>query len=193
MTYIGLKNNYHHYTTDYHRKYVLPLLNDIYKFGYNENDFVIKKNIIKDINEITNKQDSYDLSYLLPKKDKIFKVSSLEFDIDYISDFSGLMCNKNTKKLLSFTKYHELYCLPHSCSIVENLSKSNGKTLLILGDSQMIPSLPILCWYYKKVIYLDNRTTDKFYYESHLKNLKADDYLVEMFNSGLDYYYSNFR
>ena len=65
--------------------------------------------------------------------------------------------------------------------------------LLILGDSQMIPSLPVLCWYYKKVIYLDNRTTDKFYYESHLKNLKADDYLVEMFNGGLDYYYSHFR
>lgn len=193
MNYYGLKNNHHHFTTEYHRNHVLPKLNFIFDFGFNIDDFIIKNHIINTINDLTKKYDNFDLSYLIPKKNKFFKVISLEFDFEYECDFQGLLCNEKTKDKTWFSEYHELYCLPHTCSIVENLSSSNERTLLILGDSQMIPSLSVLCYYYKKVIYLDNRTTDKFYYESHLKNLQVDDILIEMFNGGLNYYLSHFR
>lgn len=193
MTYIGLKQNHHHFTTKYHREFVLPTLEDMFNFGFKKNDFLLKKNIVDDINDITNLEDKFDLSFLVPKRKKHFKVTSLEFNFSYTSDFYGLICNDKTKKLLWFTKYHRLYCLPHSCSMIENLSLSNGKTLLILGDSQMIPSLAVICYYYKRVIYLDNRNSDKFYYEKYLKKIDVDDILIEMFNNKLDYYISHFR
>lgn len=178
--YFGFPKNNHHFTTAYHRQHVLPTLEKLFSFGYNENDFVLKKNIIQ------SDQQDYDLSYLIPKHDKSFKVTSLRFNIEkYQCNFSGLMKNEHTDSLTWFTPYHDLFCLPHSCSLVENISDNNNRDLLIIGDSQMIPSLAVLCYYYKSVTYIDNRNNYPI-----LNKLKDtyDDVLCEIFAKSIDYY-----
>ena len=49
--------NSNHYTTAYHRKYVLPLLGSLLNFNYNENDFTL-------LEKYSNK---FDISMLIPK------------------------------------------------------------------------------------------------------------------------------
>jgi hypothetical protein len=187
MLYSGLHNNHHHYTTEYHIKYVLPTLETIFNFGYIQDDFILKENIINDINEKTNKREDFNLSYLYPIKQKKFKIQSYEYFINYDGNFDDLLYNKKVENLTWVTPYHKLFCLPHSCSRIDNLCENNGKTLLVLGDSQIIPSLSILCYYYKTVIYLDNRDK-KSYYDNFLKDINADDILIEMFNAQIKYY-----
>jgi len=184
LVYRGYDRNSHHYTVEYHKKYVIPELNKLLKFGFDINDFNVHKNILH-----KNNMD-FDLSYLDPIKNKKFEVTSLEYNLNYNCDFSGLRKNEHTKNTTWFTEYHDLYCLPHSSSIVKNLSESNGKSILILGDSQLIPSLSILCYYYKKLTYVDNRN------KVHLIN-RLDDYyddiLIQIYSMGLGYYINFLR
>ena len=44
--YKGWKGNEHHYTTEYHRQYVLPAIESMFHFGYKESDFTVRKNVI---------------------------------------------------------------------------------------------------------------------------------------------------
>ena len=55
--YTGWHLNNNHYTTQYHRKYVLPLLGELLDFNYNENDFILSPKYC----------DKFDISMLIPK------------------------------------------------------------------------------------------------------------------------------
>ena len=182
--YKGWKGNEHHYTTEYHRQYVLPTLESMFHFGYKESDFTVRKNVLLVGN------NTFDLSYQVPKENKLFKVDSLDYGLTYFSGFPGLLKNSRTRDLTWFTEYHNLFCLPHSSSIVTNLKKNNGRSLLILGDSQLIPSLPVLCQYYESVTYVDNRRKINV-----AKMLKPDydDILIEIFAKRLRYYLEYLR
>lgn len=149
--YDGMKKNEHHFTTAYHYKYVTPKLLELLGYTFNENDFTLKKNIINE-NGV-----KYDLSYLMPKKDYKFSVTSFNHDITYNCSFDGLMFNNQVKGFTWITPYHKLYALPHECSRVKNKTLRNGRKLLISGDSQMIPEIPILACYFEEVWYFDNR------------------------------------
>ena len=182
--YEGLPNNSHHYTTEYHRKYVLPLLEEMFHFGYDENHFILSKNMICKNDMV------FDLSYQAPKEDMKFHVTCFNNGIEYDCGHDGLLRNNQTKKSTWFTPYHALYCFPHMCSTVENLSNNNGRSLLILGDSQIIPSVATLCCYYRVLTYLDNR--DKIPIIDKLSP-EYDDVLIEINgNTGMSHYVGYF-
>ena len=97
--------------------------------------------------------------------------------------------NKKIKNTGLLTDYHKLFVFPHSCSVIKNLYKSNNRKLLISGDSQMIPLIPILCTIFEELYYFDSRTDKSF--KRILGNVNFDDILIEIFNRDLDYYVIN--
>ena len=66
------------------------------------------------------------------------------------------------------TDYHHLYRGAHACSRVINETIDNDRKIFVSGDSMMIPAIPILCCYYKEVVYMDNRdgVSHKDYFEN---------------------------
>lgn len=184
VIYINMPTNKHHYTYKYHIKYVLPLLNSLFNFGYNINDF----------NLIEFKHEYGDLSYLKPKIDYTFEV---------------VCFTDNTKEILKFedlkpidkdnVSYRDLYRFPHKCSKVINLDINNDRKIFISGDSQIIPDIAILACYYKEVWYFDNRTgksldwsiIDKektISFNDNYKNINFDDVLIELYTNPIWWY-----
>jgi hypothetical protein len=125
------------------------------------------------------------MTYQFPKIDKKFTVKCFDNNIEYTSAFDGLLKNKNTEGITWSTPYHDLFCLPHLSSIIRNESKNNGRSILILGDSQMIPSLAIIAYYYKTMTYIDNRR--KINIASKLED-DYDDVLISIYGRNIDYY-----
>ena len=181
--YKGSAMNKHHYTTKYHREHVIPALDRILSMGFLESDFRLVNHRVPDDRD---PELILDLDYLRPVVDRRFRVIAFNYKMHYESGFDGLMASRRVAGRTWSTPYHDLFCLPHVSSTVRNLSGGNGKKLLILGDSQMIPSLPVLCCCYNTVTYVDNRANipildrlDKRY----------DDVLVSVFAKDLDYYF----
>ena len=178
--------NGHHYSSKYHIDYVLPLLNDIFSFGFNINDFVIKQNII---------DGKYDISSLYPLDDSNeYSVSSLTFpSLESISGGYDILSGKRFSVRMpnGESGYHFQYCLYHTSSIVTNYGKNNGKVILIIGDSQMIPDISVLCYYYKHVIYIDNR--NKINWLDKICAYDVDDILVQLYYKRKECYYHLIR
>ena len=189
--YSKMKKHEHHYTTEYHRNYVLPLLNDLFNFQYNIDDF----NLIK---TITNKGD---LSYLRPKKDYNYKILCFTTKEIYEGKYETLIQPEffNNQHIT----YRLLYRFPHMCSRIINLDINNNKKIFISGDSQMVPTIPVLASYYKEVWYFDNRTGWKYNlttnnnemifnkiipFSQYYKNTKFDDVLIELYVNDFSWY-----
>lgn len=138
----------HHYTMQYHREYVLPLMEKLLKFGYNECDFVI----------INCLNDNCDLSYFVPKKENKFDVYWLLGTKKYldISFENGLIFNEEEGNGDKFYRNMIIGC--HTSLRIVNRSINSDRFLLISGDSQIIPDISILACYFKEVWYLDNRS-----------------------------------
>lgn len=177
--YVGFQSNEHHFTTEYHYKEVLPKIDSIFHFGFNIDDWNKVSNIINKNNK------KFDLSYLKPKIDKSFIATDLINDVDYRGNFNILRFNDNVKKLTWTSEYHKLYAFPHWCSRIVNMEENNGRKLLVIGDSQMIPSITILCYYYKEVWYIDNRYNNNIY-DKYMKNEDFDDVLIGYWGSRKD-------
>lgn len=186
---VAIYDNDHHYVVPDAYEKILPIICDTLQIDYNKDDFYLVKNII----------DGKDYSYFLPKNDiaiKCYAPSYRECDDGVIirdADFYGFFNGKYSQMvnvLIPYNRddlykiangvisaYHRLFAFPHQCCIIENNGgNDNGKTLLISNDSHMIPFIPILCYYYKKVISLDNRfdSSCKIIYEKE----NVDDVLI---------------
>lgn len=179
-----MPTNKHHYTTYYHINYVIPKLNELFKFGFNINDFDL----------IDYKTKYGDLSYLKPKENFKFNVICFTDNTNEILEYEDLK-PINDKNI----SYRDLYRFPHKCSRIINLNINNDKKIFISGDSQMIPDIPILSCYYKEVWYFDNRTgksedwlsidkdkTVKF--ADKYKNINFDDVLIELYTNPIWWY-----
>lgn len=167
-------NNYHHYTTKFLYSNLQAIMDFIGVKEFNFNDFVLREKITpdRDGNGI-----NLDFSYLFYIKPVNYKIICHSYKLDdkhiiqYIPGDDVIECNYNfltNVKLfnhihgiffrqLPFTNYHKLNYLAHDCGVIENLSTSSNKILLISSDSHSIPLIPILSCYYKKVICLDSR------------------------------------
>lgn len=178
----------HHYTLQYHRDYVLPLMENLLQFDYNKNDF----NIVDCYN------DNCDLSYFIPKKDMTFNVYWLLGTKEYLNiPFeNGLIFNEtegNGEKL-----FRNMIIGCHTSLKIVNNSIDSNKKLLISGDSQIIPDIAILACYYKEVWYLDNRSgkidnltmdiNKTISIEDKYKDIYFDDILISLYNNPLDWY-----
>ena len=159
--YFTWKHNESHLSTNTHYNYILPNLSKLLDFSYDLNDF----NLI----EKKDSTNTYDLSYMFPKNDKNFEITYngniYEGTYKNLIGYTNYDINKeNFMKNTSFEDinpdYHLLFFAPHQCCILKNLSENNGRKLLISGDSQLIPLVPILAYYFKEIVYLDKRKGD---------------------------------
>lgn len=179
-----MPTNNHHYTMHYHINYVLPLINKLFDFGYDTNDFEL----------IEYKHKYGDLSYLRPKKDFRFEATCFTDDTKENLSFEDLKpIDKNN------VSYRDFYRFPHKCSRIINLDLDNSRKIFISGDSQSIPDIPILACYYKEVWYFDNRTgrspdwssidikkTKSF--NNFYKNIIFNDVLIQLYTNPLWWY-----
>ena len=199
--YFKSANDKHHYTTKYHIDNVLPLLESIYKFGYKKSDFNIVKHIVKE----------GDYSYMVPKKEIKFDLYQYDLkdgvnikrDINF-DNLHGPQLNSNSMA----HRYWGLYIYAHNCSRIINKSLPlTRRRLFISGDSQIVPDIPVLAYYFREVWYFDNRTgyvngpkdkkgnyniiwdenkhirCEKFYKEKNFT-----DVLIQLYKSGLERY-----
>lgn len=191
--YLTWKHNESHLTNNCHYHYILPNLSKLLNFEYNLNDF----NLIKKFDNT----NTYDLSYFVPKVNKNFLIHYRGKDkICKYEELIGYTHYKTAKKYFyentSFDgmnpDYHLLFFAPHQCCIIKNLGISNGRKLLISGDSQFIPIVPILSYYFEEIVYLDKRKGD---FEEQF-NINVNDYELLYCLSKYDlekYTITNFR
>ena len=183
ILYNNIKDDAHHYTTKYHRHYVLPLLNNLFNFNFDLNDFNIKKII----------SDKADFSYLEPKHNYNYIIEDFQTNTKIEGNYNILL--KPT--FFKTPAYRSLYRFPHSCSKIINKDIKNNKKIFISGDSQMIPDIPVLASYYKEVWYFDNRTGREKYhmiqdkiisFNYTFKNIIFDDVLIELYKNDFSWY-----
>lgn len=185
--YVNNKSNSHHFTTEYHYKFVIPKLNNLLNIDIDvDKDFYLIKNFDENGN---------DFSYLYPKKDKEFHITYLELQFDkekkyieksYWKEISGpykimIGKSKNLENLgFKNTMYHELFFNSHYPTVIENNDATYNRTLLISGSSHNIPTIPVLAYYYRKIIFLDVR--DRITYQDLWKDEEIDDVLLTIHN-----------
>lgn len=179
--YKGWNLNTHHYTTKYHRECLLPALQSLLNFEVDYSSYFVKEAFSGD----------FDISNWYPKKDFTFNTYCInDGEVMQGATFDTLTENNyNTKDI---TDFHRLFRYAHKCSQVVNLGGGNGRTLLISADSQMIPSIPILCTIFKELWYIDNREKKNIW--SHIKDIPFTDVLVLLNWNKLEFYINdNFK
>lgn len=196
--------NYHHYTTKFLYSNLQSIMDFIGVKEFNFNDFVLRENkkLSRDNNGVL-----LDFSYLFYIKPVKYKIICHHYElqdngiINYIQSGDIIECNYNfltNVKLnhllgifynkIPFTNFHRLNYLAHDCGIIENLSTTSDKTLLISSDSHAIPLIPILSCYYKKVICLDSRFNGNDT-SSYWINEDIDDVIImPSFNANIEKY-----
>ena len=175
------KKNEHHFSTEYHRKYVIPLLCSILKIEYNKNDFML----------CDRKYNGFDISILTPKKEYRYEIYGYTRNehFDNLS-FNDVVTNNSSKK--DITEYHRLYKYSHECSRLINKTIESSRNLFISGDSQMIPDIAFLSCFFKEVWYFDNR--ENGINKEKYKDYNFTDAIVELgCGTYNDYTFKNFK
>lgn len=140
------EKNEHHFTTEYHRKYSIPLLCKLLNLHYNEDEFIL----------FDKKYCDFDISILKPIKEFKYEVYGFTRNEYYDNlSFDDIITNNSSKN--DITDYHRLYKYGHECSRLINKTIDTSRKLFISGDSQMIPNISFLSCFFKEVWYFDNR------------------------------------
>ena len=189
ICYENYPSNWHHFTLQTQYNLIIPKMNELLQFGYNKNDFEL----------VPYFDGEFDLSYLKPKNEYRFIIQCLsnyggsnDDSIKagtFIGGFNILM-GLDHKVSPEFSKYHNLYRFPHRPSIIINLNATNNRILLLSGDSQNIPQLPILACYFRQIVYLDKRKIDN---KLNYSNIKFTDIIFSLYDMAVieKYLYSN--
>ena len=170
MLYSSWGMNEHHYTTEYHWKYVLPTIAKLLSFNYNENDFTLPER----------KNGQYNITIPVPKKEYFFQVTNLGKNITENLDYNGLTHGKEG------TEYHKLIKWPHQSLRIVNETTDSHEKLFISGDSQLIPSIAFISLFFKEVWYFDNR--DMLHIYEKYKDVNFDKVLIQLYAQELEYY-----
>ncbi len=174
------KVNEHHFTTEYHKKYVIPLLCELLELTFNPNDFIL----------IERKHRDFDISFLKPTKEYKYEVYGYTRNEHFYDlSFDDITTNNSTKK--DITEYHRLYKYGHECSRLINKTINNERKLFISGDSQLIPDIPFLSCFFKEVWFFDNR--EKNILKDKYNEYDFSDVLIELgYGTYNDYMVKNF-
>lgn len=167
IRYSGIPTDSHHFTTRWHYYEYLPKLARLLDFQFSPDDFYLVENF----QEINGK--TYDFSYFLPKKHTVFcteaaKAVNTQGIVYTVKDEQTISYN-----YLVFTRhlfnsylggyylnpsfYHMLFYFSHASVKLVNVNAQYRRVLLVSGDSHCIPIIPVLGYYFYKVIYLDKR------------------------------------
>ena len=169
--------NNHHFTTEYARKYVIPLLVKLFNIDFDENDFILDKR----------KCNNFDISLLKPKKNFVFDVIGYTQNKHNENVDWNFLTTSNSKEY-GITKYHTLYVYPHECSRIINKTIDSNRKLFISGDSQLIPIVSFLACFFKEIWYFDNRKKLKL--SDKWKNINFTDVLIELNNKKQEVYFN---
>lgn len=175
------KLNDNHYTSEYHRKYSIPLFCKLLKLEYNKNDFKLFEKY----------HDKYNLSILKPNREFKYEI----YGYTRNEHFDNLTFNDiitNTLVNREITDYHKLYRYSHECSRLINKTLNNDRKLFISGDSQIIPDMSFLSCFFKEIWYFDNRKNKNL--SDKWKHEKFSDVIIEMCHLPItDYTELNFK
>lgn len=181
--YVNLPGNMHHYTVDYSMKYVVPkVLSMCGGYTFDLSQYHKKENIID------TPEGTLDFSYYIPNKENNFTIYGLDddltinnTDIRWHDEYP-----KSTKGYNNYDEYDRQYVFFHGCSKIINNTIDSNEKLLIVGDSQILPSLNILVNYYKEVWYWDNRNGEP-YFNDYLQGNEFDYILFELWSGDIEY------
>ena len=168
--YSGFNLNSNHFTPEYHKESVIPMLENILNFKVDGSfEWTIHK---------VDGQNA-EIGYYKPKdcNKYRFSVRKVPGDEEISGNFEILMALDDAKA--GPTEYHRMYRYPHQCSIVKNIWNNTGRRLLIFGDSQLIPEIPLFCCFFDEVWYFDKRNGG-FNSAEIFKNENFTDVLFEM-------------
>lgn len=156
--YAGLSLNQHHWKTAFVWNNFIPLLMNKLEIDFNPDDFVKKQFYTDD--------DLFDLSYHDLKEPDQVSLTFLLTKLKLNMKSTELRLSKNDQGFGStftgeyLTDYHRLFRGAHESTILENDSAVYDRYIILNSDSFMIPVIPILSHYYKKMLILDNRYND---------------------------------
>lgn len=174
--YEGYDCNEHHITTESYYNVILPFLKLYIKdFNFDLNDFEIVKHIA------FFKKSQYDVSYLVPKNNYMFSMNKNSVQIfnncnfEYLHYFSGKF---NDELQDDVTEYHKVFRGFHSCCKIINETINNNLKIFVSGDSMSIPLIPILCCYFKEVVFMDNR--DGISHCEYYENVVFDYVIIQL-------------
>lgn len=151
--YRGWPGNDHHWTTETCWNRIIPDLCRDLDVDFNPDDFLCTAYI----------SEKWDVTFHTPKERLGNEFQVVKFE-DPQTVKTG--CHQDVLRCLydrdMFSRYQSLFSLWHKCGTIKNLSMKNGRRLLVNGDSEMIPIIPILASYFEEIMYLDNRTETSF-------------------------------
>lgn len=175
MMYDDWENNNNHFTTEYHRRYVIPLLSKLLHISFVKSDFVLQKR----------KSGTFDISIYKPKQEYSYEIYGYtrgeHFDNLNFDDITT-----NTSILEDVTDYHRLYRYSHESSRLINKTIDSNRKLFISGDSQFIPDISFLSCFFKEIWYFDNR--DEMKLADTWKDEVFTDVIIEINNQCLSAY-----
>ena len=217
MVYTGCPVNEHHFTMETQYHWIMPRVAKMLDIPYNTNDFVLiekKLDHYEGYNYSGPYPKLYDFSYMIPRKHTPVTIYTMKVDfaetedgvsttvtrghlvyeVTSLKDVIGSYGNWNqhifgNKLKQAGTPYHQSYKYAHWSSKIVNENAPIDKCILISGDSQVLPLIPILAYYVKTVIYLDygwSGITNKYLWE----NENITDVVFAMFPlfHGIDKY-----
>lgn len=76
---------------------------------------------------------------------------------DCIGNYGILDCQRMRVPDPFNTAYHKQFCAFHDCALVTNMSAPLDAKISVIGDSMMIPMIPLLSCIFKYVAAVDNR------------------------------------
>ena len=167
--------NNHHFYLSYHYDVVIPRILNEAGAKFDKNDF----------NVVPYKDGKHDLSYLYPKKSHEYSIDVFVNGVKnhFNGDYSNLInIDRHFTKSANNTGYHKLFIASHSIFHMKNKTiGASAPKMLILGDSQMIPDIPVLCHYCKELVYFDVRCNINGL-KTLYKDFNYDVCVVEFYN-----------
>lgn len=154
-------NELHHIPQSYN-EYIIPEICKFLDVNFDINDF----KIIPRKSQLTH----HDVSYLFPVRDKKFTIihyNKVRKNCTYkdLVGFSNF--EKNKTIFLNNTVFNDIECdyhlisaFAHQCCRIINNDSNNGRKIILSCDSQSIPIIGPLAYYFKEVICLDKRSGD---------------------------------
>lgn len=146
--------NNHHFVVPWQQNNIVPAILRLFDIEFNFSDYDKCEYFAK--NESTG--ELYDMSYMSPKIGQNFSITDIEtgYTIEQNSLFRAYDDYNCIEPYANSYYHHFLWCT-HKCALIKNNILSNGKSIIISCDSQMVPVIPILACYFKEILHLDRR------------------------------------
>lgn len=168
--YLNFSLNGNHFIPEYHKEVVIPKLEELL-------DFKVDDSFVWTIRKVNN--GNSDLGFYRPvnPNNYMFSAYCITTGEEKEGNFDILTTCVDTEP--SHTDYHRVYCYPHRCSRIINLTNDTDRRLLLCGDSQLLPEIALLACFFKEVWYLDKRYGN-FSAKELFKNIEFTHVLFEV-------------